>query len=95
MGIFACGGGFCAYYTTMNHFGFPVTELFNLSTIDGYKVIEGKIMPHVEPNISNQVNDINSVFYNELIMDLTNNKGNCQTDMDFLVYIEAGATAIG
>ena len=37
----------------------------------------------------------NSVFYNSLIMDLTTNPGNCQKDMDFLEYIEAGATAVG
>ena len=43
MGVFACGGGFCAYYTTMNHFGFPILDLFNLSTTDGYKVIEAEI----------------------------------------------------
>lgn len=94
MGVFACGGGFCAYYTTMNHFGFPVTELFNLSTIDGYKVAEGEIKPHVFPNISNQVTDVNSVYYNELIMD-SNNFGNCQQDLEYLKYVEAAATAIG
>lgn len=38
MGIFASGGGFCAYYTTMNSFGYPLLSLFGLSTIDGYKV---------------------------------------------------------
>jgi hypothetical protein len=28
-------------------------------------------------------------------MDVTNNLGDCKADMDFLDYIEAGATAIG
>lgn len=40
MGVFACGGGFSAYYTTMNHYGFPVLSLFGLSTAKGYTVSE-------------------------------------------------------
>lgn len=40
MGIVACGGGFNAYYTTMNHFGFPVTALFGLSTAEGYTMYD-------------------------------------------------------
>ena len=79
----------------MNHFGFPILELFNLSTIKGYKVIEAEIEPHVEPNISKEVMNANSVFYNSLVMDLTSNLGNCQKDMDFLELIEAAATAVG
>jgi len=38
--------------------------------------------------------DVNSVFYNSLIMDMAN-LGNCDTDMTFLEYIEAAATSIG
>lgn len=43
MGLFACGGGFCGYFVTMNHYGFPVRSLFGLSSIKGYKVKEGTI----------------------------------------------------
>jgi len=38
--------------------------------------------------------NVNSVFYNELMMDMTN-LGDCNADMKFLEYIEAAATSIG
>ncbi|EAR95129.1 Na,H/K antiporter P-type ATPase alpha subunit family protein (macronuclear) [Tetrahymena thermophila SB210] len=41
MGAISVGSGFAAFYTTMNHFGFPILSLFGLSTIYVY-----------EPNLS-------------------------------------------
>lgn len=81
MGIVACGGGFSGYYVTMNHFGFPVLSLFGLSTIEGYKVKEGKIKAHVDKGndeIGTKVKSSSSVFYNSLVME---NLDDCRKDL--------------
>lgn len=37
MGSISIGSGFSSFYTTMNHFGFPVRSLFGLSTVFVYQ----------------------------------------------------------
>ena len=46
MGIIATAAGFLGYYTTFNYFGFPVTQLFGMASISGYKPPEKDFSIH-------------------------------------------------